>query len=210
MFLLKHTLIFIILLISTSSAGWTQGGGRDLASSYSSNIKLLNNDTLELNWQASIDIDDVDSVTLENCKYSMIIDNVIDRRDNNNLIGQRKETDPVVNTYDIYAKNFSEWFRKNIKYEVENHCGRKSRKNSPIFVDMVLLNFMVNESDKYSCTATIHITLKDENNMKIWTGEIDTGVKIIGNVLNPYLYQMVISNAIVKIGAIILSLPIKD
>lgn len=193
--------VCISLLVIWTYAGWASGGGR-ATNSFDAFVKVKDGDTLKLSWQASIDINDDCESEVKNCNYNVIIKSVFDERDNINLIGICNKEE--VNAK-IYVKDFSSWCKRAIQSEVIDYCGRKSKKNEKLFVEVKIFEFIVNEEDRHNVEAEVQLFLKTESNPKTVYKVVKFKYDTWGKTLNPYLYQKAISNIIVKISGAILS-----
>lgn len=200
----RNLIVYILTFFSLSYGGWQAGGGR-ATNSFDSNVKINNGDTLELSWQASEEIDDDYSSVIKNCNYKVIIKSVLDMRENKNLIGTCSNVQPKAN---IYVKGFSEWIRSAIQSEVTNYCGRSKRNHKTLFVDVRIKKFIVKENDRHYGYAEVQLLFKHENSSKVISKVGTYNYDTWGKTLNPYLYQKVISNIVVKIAGTILSVPV--
>lgn len=205
MYLLKISTL-ISLLFLTTFAGWDRGGSRG-TEHFDPKEKLSPNDTIELKWHASENINDYEKLKLQNCKYDMIINEVNDRRDNENLIGTHY-TDSIKENY--YTNDFSIWCLNTINSEITEHCGRYKDKKADILVDIDIMEFLAWERHHYHADGRFMITFRTADLQKIWTSEIEIHYEDAGEPLTPFHYQQAISNTMVRILAWVLSLPVKE
>lgn len=197
---------FVFLFSILTLAGWDKGGSRG-TDFFDPNEKLAPNDTLELKWHPSENIDDFPKLKLQNSKYDMIIDEVYDRRDNPNLIGIHY-TDSINDNY--YVRDFTSWFKNTVDGKIREHCGRVKDKKTDIFVDIDIMEFLVWERNHYHADGRFMITFTTKDNQKIWASEIEIHYENRGEPITPFNYQKAISNSVVRIAAWVLSLPVKE
>lgn len=205
MYLFKISTL-ITLLYLTTFAGWDRGGSRG-TEHFDPKDRLSPNDTIELKWHASENVDDYKKLKLQNCKYDMIINEINDRRDNQNLIGIHY-TDSTQDKY--YTNDFSLWLKSAINSEITEHCGRYKDKKPDILVDIDIMEFLTWERDRYHADGRFMITFRTEDFQKIWTSEVEIHYENTGEPETPFHYQQALSNTAVRLAAWVLSLPVKE
>lgn len=196
----------LILLVTLTFAGWDRGGSRG-TDFFDPDERLKPNDTLNLKWHASENIDEYNKLKLQNCQYNMIVTEVVDRRDDPNLIGTHF-TDSSKENY--FTNDFSEWCKNSINSELREHCGRVKDKKNNIFVKIEIMEFLAWERDRYHADGRFLITFETEDNQKIWSSEIEIHYENSGEPSAEFYYHQAISNSIVRISAWVLSLPVKE
>jgi hypothetical protein len=125
--------------------------------------------TFELEWAPADSIEQfpiLDLKTLEGKK--VIIENVIDERDNKNEIGQNIERKRPRN----YKTNtdLSKWSTKVIKYLLLTFRVKVVKKDPDFIISPTLLKFYVTEKETYKGAVALKIVVKTLQNDQIWQG----------------------------------------
>lgn len=175
-----------------------------------------NSRNVSFDWNPNVFANDYDLSQLT-CygPFSFKVSSITDNRDNKHLIGEALEDKKVRGQYvPLYTgRNVTQWCGSNFSSAIKFLNVKNGGRN--INIEAELNNLQLDEELDYHCAISFGLTVKDDNDMLIWEGNISGNSDLytsadgkysecISNTLINFVYNMLTENsfkdAILKSG----------